>query len=114
MQKHSLSRSALPNQARASLTKLGDDLATARARRGMSLRDAAGRLYLSINTLRKLEAGHPGVGLGILANALTLYGMLARLNELADPKHDTVGLTLDRRRHRGKTQATMAKVTFDV
>jgi transcriptional regulator with XRE-family HTH domain len=80
----------------------------------LSLRDAAGRLYVSINTLRNLEAGSPGVGLGILANALLLYGMLERLGELADPSADRVGLALDRRKLEHKTPKGKAAVTFDV
>jgi len=114
MSKHSLGRSALSNQARAALIRLGADLALARARRGMSLRDAARRLYVSINTVRNLEAGHPGVGLGILANALMLYGMLERLGGLADPAKDRVGFALERRKHQGKGPASMSAATFDV
>jgi transcriptional regulator with XRE-family HTH domain len=87
-------------QTRTTLARLGKDLALARARRGFSLRAAAARLYVSVNTLRNLEAGKPGVGLGVLANALLLYGMLDRLAGLADPAADRVGLALERRQHR--------------
>ena len=114
MSKHSLGRSAIPNLARAALNKLGEDLTRARARRGMSLRDAAQRLYVSINTVRNLEAGSPGVGLGILANALMLYGMLDRLGELANPANDRVGLALERRKLQGKGLVGKGAVTFDV
>ena len=114
MSKHSLGRSAIPNLARAALNKLGEDLTRARARRGMSLRDAAQRLYVSINTVRNLEAGNPGVGLGIIANALMLYGMLDRLGQLADPANDRVGLALERRKHQGKGLVGKGAVTFDV
>lgn len=114
MPKRSLGRSALPQPARAALCQLGRDLALARARRGHSLRDAAERLQLSINTVRKLEAGHPGVGLGILANALALYGMVHRLDKLADPAADHVGLTLERRRLERKGPAGKGASSFDV
>ncbi|MGH8130426.1 MAG: helix-turn-helix domain-containing protein [Steroidobacteraceae bacterium] len=114
MPKMTLGRSALPQPARAALRQLGTDLALARARRGQSLRDSAERLQVSINTVRNLEAGHPGVGLGILANALTLYGMLDRLGKLADPAADRVGLALERRKLEHKGAARKGALSFDV
>lgn len=98
MTKRTIGRSALNHSTRNALTRLGADLALGRARRGLSLRAAAERLYVSVNTLRKLEAGHPGVGLGVLANALQLYGMTDRLGDVADPARDRIGLALERRR----------------
>jgi transcriptional regulator with XRE-family HTH domain len=114
MPKLTLGRTALPQPARAALRQLGADLALARARRGHSLRDAAERLQVSVNTVRNLEAGHPGVGLGILANALALYGMLDRLQWLADPAADRVGLALERRKLERKGRAAHAPPDFDV
>ncbi|MBM4218269.1 MAG: helix-turn-helix domain-containing protein [Gammaproteobacteria bacterium] len=90
-------RHALSGPSRAALSRLGADLAFARIRRGFSLREAAGRLYVSVNTLRKLEAGNPGVSLGALVNALQLYGLLDQLPALADPATDRIGLALERR-----------------
>ncbi|MGH8252260.1 MAG: helix-turn-helix domain-containing protein [Steroidobacteraceae bacterium] len=114
MAKNTLGRSALPQPARTALRQLGRDLTLARARRGHSLRDAAERLQVSINTVRNLEAGHAGVGLGILANALALYGMLDRLGTLADPAADRVGLALERRKLERKGVAGKAASSFDV
>ncbi len=112
MTKKSIGRTSLSVPARSALTQLGADLALARARRSLSLRDAAARLFVSVNTLRHLEAGQPGVGLGVLTNALMLYGMLDRLRTLADPAEDSVGLSLERRRLllRGRPR----EATFDV
>ncbi len=98
MTKKSLSNSGLTGPTQNALAQLGADLALARGRRKLSLRDAAARLFVSVNTLRSLEAGKPTVGLGALASAMMLYGMLDRLRTLADPAHDVVGLTLERRR----------------
>jgi transcriptional regulator with XRE-family HTH domain len=109
-----LGRSALSQSVRAALRQLGKDLALARWRRGHSLRDAAERLQVSINTVRNLEAGHPGVGLGILANALALYGMLDRLGTLADPAADRIGLALERRKHERQGAAKKGALSFDV
>ncbi len=114
MSKQSLGRSILPLPAQTALKQLGADLALARARRGMSLREAASRLYVSINTLRNLEAGKPGVSLRILANALMLYGMLEPLGKLANPGEDRVGLALERRKHQRAPGKGKGPVTFDV
>ena len=112
MSKRSIGRTSLTAPAISALAQLGADLAQARARRSFSLRDAAARLFVSVNTLRSLEAGKPGVGLGVLTNALMLYGMLDRLRTLADPAGDSVGSSLERRRLllRGRKGET----TFDV
>lgn len=112
MSGRSTGRTSLTAPALSALAQLGADLALARARRSFSLRDAAARLFVSVNTLRSLEAGKPGVGLGVLTSALMLYGMLDRLRTLADPGEDSVGLSLDRRRLllRGRAREN----TFDV
>ena len=112
MTKRSIGRTSLTDSAHSALTQLGADLALARARRSLSLRDAAARLFVSVNTLRNLEAGKPGVGLGVLTNALMLYGMLDRLRTLADPAEDSVGLSLERRRLR--LRGRPREITFDV
>jgi transcriptional regulator with XRE-family HTH domain len=112
MSKKSLGRTSLTGPTATALAQLGADLALARARRRMSLRDAAARLFVSVNTLRHLEAGKPGVGLGVLANALMLYGMVDRLRVLADPAHDVVGLSLERRRIEPRRAAR--ETAFDV
>ena len=46
-------------------------------------------------TLNKVEKGDPGVSMGTYATVLFVLGMTARLDDLADPRHDSVGLSLD-------------------
>jgi hypothetical protein len=46
-------------------------------------------------TLNRLEKGDPGVALGTYATVLFVLGMLDRLVDLADVKHDVVGLQLE-------------------
>ena len=74
MSGRSTGRTSLTAPALSALAQLGADLALARARRSFSLRDAAARLFVSVNTLRNLEAGKPGVGLGVLNQKRTLAG----------------------------------------
>ncbi len=58
----------------------------------------AERALISRKTLNKVEKGDPGVSLGIYATVLFVLGMTDRLAELADPRRDAVGLSLEEER----------------
>jgi hypothetical protein len=85
----------MPPGTVTALEKLGADLAVARLRRGESLKTWASRLGVTVPTLLRLEAGDPGVGVGILATALWLIGRDGQLAELAAPQHDQGALEAD-------------------
>ena len=55
----------------------------------------AERASISRVTLHKIERGEPGVAIGAYATVLFVLGMAERLADLADPRSDTVGLTLE-------------------
>jgi hypothetical protein len=78
----------LPTSSAVAIRKLGADLAVARLRRGESLKLWAKRIGLSIPTLMKLEAGDPGISIGIVASALWVVGRDRELASLAAPEHD--------------------------
>ena len=86
---------ALPAPVKRALRKLGHDVRDARRRRRIPVAIAAARASISRTTLVKIEKGDPGVGIGIYATVLFVLGLIDRLAELADPKHDTVGLLLE-------------------
>ena len=86
---------ALPIPVRRALRKLGRDLRDARRRRRIPAAIAAQRASISRTTLVKIEKGNPGVALGLFATVLFVMGMVERLSDVADPKHDAVGLQLD-------------------
>ncbi|HSV77909.1 MAG TPA: XRE family transcriptional regulator [Ramlibacter sp.] len=87
--------SQMPPSTVAALEKLGADLAVARLRRHESLKTWSKRLGVTVPTLMRLEAGDPGVGIGILATALWLIGRDAELSQLAAPEHDKGALDQD-------------------
>ena len=70
-------------------------MAVARLRRKESLKSWSKRMGVSVPTLMRLEAGEPGVSLGVLATALWLIGRDAALATLAAPKEDRGALELD-------------------
>ncbi len=86
--------SAFPIPVRRALRKLGGDIRDARRRRRIPTAVMAERASISRMTLNKVEKGDPKVGVGIYATVLFILGMADRLAELADPKHDNIGLSL--------------------
>ena len=58
----------------------------------------AERARLSRTTLTKVEKGDPGTSMGVYATVLFVLGMTDRLADLADPRHDRVGLALEEER----------------
>ncbi|SHN33569.1 DNA-binding protein [Rhizobacter sp. OV335] len=95
MTKASPALSQLPPSTVAALERLGADLAVARLRRKESLKTWSKRIGVSVPTLLRLEAGEPGVSLGVLATALWLIGRDGALAELATPGQDRGALELD-------------------
>jgi DNA-binding XRE family transcriptional regulator len=78
--------------------KLGRDIREARLRRRIPAAVLAERASVSRTTLVKVEKGDPGVSFGIYATVLFVLGMNDRLADVADPRHDEIGLQLDEER----------------
>lgn len=91
-------RYRLPIPVQRCLRKLGQDIRDARRRRRIPMAVLAERASISRPTLVRLEAGHPGVSLGTYATILFCLGMIDRLADLSDVKHDQLGLMLDEER----------------
>jgi hypothetical protein len=62
----------------------------------MPMSYAAERAGISRSTLHKVERGDPGVALGSCASLLATYGLLRRLEWLAEPGRDREALQLER------------------
>lgn len=77
------------------LRKLGHDIRDARRRRRIPVAILAQRASISRMTLNKVEKGKPGVSAGAYATVLFALGMADRLADVADPRHDSVGLALE-------------------
>jgi transcriptional regulator with XRE-family HTH domain len=76
------------------LIKLGRDLREARLRRRLSAVIVAERAGTSRPTLRRVEAGNPGVSMGVYASVIQAVGLLSNLSEIADISNDEVGRSL--------------------
>jgi transcriptional regulator with XRE-family HTH domain len=87
--------SALPVPVARAIRKLAQDLRNARRRRRIPVAIMAQRASISRTTLNKIENGDPGVSLGSYVTVLFVLGMVDRITDLADPKHDVAGLELE-------------------
>jgi transcriptional regulator with XRE-family HTH domain len=95
MSRASRAASGLPPQTLRALKQLGSDIALARRRRKIPQRLMAERMLVSIQTLQRLEAGDPTVGLAVLASALLVFGMTSRLADLVAADTDRAGMSED-------------------
>jgi len=84
----------LPIPVRRALRKLGSDMRDARRRRRIPTQVMAERAGVSRTTLLKVEKGDPGVSVGTFATVLFVLGLIEGLRDLADVRHDQVGLDL--------------------
>ena len=92
------STTTMPLPAVHALRKLGRDIALDRRKRGLSTADMAGRLFVSRDTLWRLERGDPTVSVGTLVTATFVLQLHDRLADLAAPASDALALSLDERR----------------
>jgi DNA-binding XRE family transcriptional regulator len=83
MTKYSNSLQASNLEVKKSLENLGQRLRANRIALGWTIKDTAARLLCSQNTYRAIEAGRPTTSIGIIANALWLFGQIDSLNTLA-------------------------------
>lgn len=95
MPRASRAASGLPPQSQRAIARLGKDIAIARRRRKLPQRLMAERMLVSIQTLQRLEAGDPTVGLAVLASALHVLGLTQRFAELVAPDSDRAGMSED-------------------
>jgi transcriptional regulator with XRE-family HTH domain len=93
-----MTSSSIPLPVTHALRKLGRDLAIARRKRSISTADMASRLFVSRDTLWRLERGDPAVALGTVATAAFVLQLHDRLANLAAPESDPLALSLDERR----------------
>ena len=85
------------------LTRLGQTIKLARLRRNLSQTDLAERMGVTRPSVMALEAGKPGVAVGILLKAMSVLGYPERIGEIiaADPIGDDMDAAMGRRRAGG-------------
>lgn len=80
---------------RHAISKLAQDLKSARIRRRIPMQIMAERAGISRSTLAKLERGDDGISIGNYASVIFILGMVERFADFADIKYDYLGQALD-------------------
>ena len=109
-----MSKKRLTPKAEAAISRLGQDIKTARKKRRLSQRDFAAKMGMSLSTVQRLEGGDPGISTGVLAMAFIALGNLRRFTEVLDVASDDIGLVRDqselpkriRKKTAGKSELT--------
>ena len=83
MSQYSNSIVSMSPETLKSLEKLGQRIRANRAAQGWTVKEMAERLFCSQNTYRAIEAGKPTASIGIIANALWLFGQIDSLDAVA-------------------------------
>jgi transcriptional regulator with XRE-family HTH domain len=84
---------APPYPVEQALKRLGENLRTARIRRGMTVEDAAERIGTGRRAVMEAEKGKASTGIVVYAALLWLYDLIAPFEDLADPLKDQEGLS---------------------
>ena len=95
MTRIALSESAAPARILAAARRLGVDIRIARKRRQLRQEDLARAAGITVPTLRRVESGSLGTGLGAYLAVLWAMGLDERVSALVDPASDIEGETLE-------------------
>ena len=95
MPQQRVNREAAPAAVQATVAELGRSIATARIRRKLREEDLAAKAGISRTTLRRIEAGELGTGIGAYAAVLWALGLDGQLATVANPEQDMEGQTLE-------------------
>lgn len=73
------------------LAELGEHVHGWRMVLGLTAQQVSERAGITRDTLRKIESGDPGVGIGNVAQVLRALGVLQRVVDAADPLASDIG-----------------------
>jgi len=77
------------------LTRLGDNIRTARLRRRMTIEDLAERVGVSRRTMGDVERGKATTAIVAYLGALWALGLSEQMRDVADPDRDAEGKILE-------------------
>lgn len=95
MPRVSISKEAAPTKVVTTASRLGHNIRTARKRRRLRQMDLATRAGIEVQTLRRVENGSLGTGIGAYIAALWALGLERDVAQVAAPETDLEGKTLE-------------------
>lgn len=110
MPRVALSEDAAPAKVTSVAQRLGRQIRTARKRRELRQADLATQAGITVPTLRRVEGGSLGTGVGAYIAVLWVLGLEDQLADVADPARDLEGQTLEaaRRGERVRPRKTLS------
>jgi transcriptional regulator with XRE-family HTH domain len=94
---NAISKESLPPELKIDVAKLGENIRTARKRRQWTIEEMAARMFVTRQTLSRLEHGDPGATLSVMVSALWVLGLEKQLFQVAAPEEDKAGIFLERK-----------------
>ncbi len=94
MAQKNLLLSTPPYEVEKALRVLGENLKTARLRRGFTIDEVAQKLGVGKRIISAAEKGKATTSAGIYTGLLWVYGLLDPFTELANPEKDITGIRL--------------------
>ncbi|CAN5702168.1 hypothetical protein BH23GEM8_BH23GEM8_10860 [soil metagenome] len=95
MPRRNVNYEAAPGAVVDIAARLGQNIATARIRRQLREEDLAAKAGITRTTLRRVEAGALGTGIGAYVAVLWALGLHHDIGEIASPHRDIEGQTLE-------------------
>jgi transcriptional regulator with XRE-family HTH domain len=95
MPRRNVNEATAPAAVVDAVAKLGQDIATARVRRQLREEDLAAKAGITRTTLRRVEAGGLGTGIGAYTAVLWALGLHGDMADIAAPERDLEGQTLE-------------------
>ena len=81
-----------PYPVEQALTRMGQNLRTARIRRRFTIDEVAQKIGTGRRAVMDAEKGKPSTGIAVYAALLWVYDLLSPLADVADPARDEQGL----------------------
>lgn len=95
MPRQNLTSDTTPIAVVRAVTRLGQNIARARIRRGLKQVDLAKKTGLALGTLRRIEEGNPTTALSAYFTVLWALGLEREFENLGSPDRDEEGKTLE-------------------
>jgi transcriptional regulator with XRE-family HTH domain len=96
MAARNLLSTAPPYEVEQAITRLGENLRTARLRRNLTIEQVAQKIGTGPRAVMDAEKGKLSTGVATYAALLWAYDLLQPVSELADPASDREGMALER------------------
>jgi len=95
MPRQNLTHETLPLPVAREVTRLGQNIARARSRRGLKQADLAKKTGLAVGTLKRIEEGSATTAISAYFAALWAMGLEREFENLGSPDRDEEGKTLE-------------------